>query len=238
MPDKNIHETMTNWEFNSEVTKVFDEMLERSIPQYAVMRELVHDLGVEFISVLGANKVVDIGCSRGEALASFAPQFKLGDSFLGLEISEPMLEAAAVRFKDHKGVKIRKWDLRHGLPIEADDANLILSVLTLMFTPINYRLMILDGVYRALKPGGAFILVEKLLGGSAKIDYLMVNRYHRMKAENGYSQEEIERKKLALEGVQVPLTAQWNEEALKMAGFKQVDCFWRWMSFAGWIAIK
>jgi len=29
-----------------------------------------------------------------------------------------------------------------------------------------------------------------------------------------------------------------NEAILKGAGFTTVDCFWRWMNFGGWIAIK
>jgi tRNA (cmo5U34)-methyltransferase len=66
----------------------------------------------------------------------------------------------------------------------------------------------------------------------------MVDLYYKMKSDNGYSQEQIERKRLSLEGVLVPVTAKWNEELLKQAGFKYIDCFWRWMNFAGWIAIK
>jgi tRNA (cmo5U34)-methyltransferase len=55
---------------------------------------------------------------------------------------------------------------------------------------------------------------------------------------NGYSQDEIERKRLSLEGALVPLTARFNEELLRGAGFDQVDCFWRWSNFAGWLAIR
>ena len=66
----------------------------------------------------------------------------------------------------------------------------------------------------------------------------MVESYYRLKSAHGYSQEEIERKRLSLEGVLVPVTARWNEELLYMAGFRQVDCFWRWMNFAGWVAVK
>ncbi|GAB7188362.1 hypothetical protein ATKI12_8193 [Kitasatospora sp. Ki12] len=29
-----------------------------------------------------------------------------------------------------------------------------------------------------------------------------------------------------------------NVELLGQAGFQRVDCFWRWMNFAGWIAVK
>ena len=56
--------------------------------------------------------------------------------------------------------------------------------------------------------------------------------------ENGYSAEEIERKRLSLEGVLVPVTARMNEDLLRSAGFDQVDCFWRWANFAGWLAIR
>jgi tRNA (cmo5U34)-methyltransferase len=81
-------------------------------------------------------------------------------------------------------------------------------------------------------------LVEKVLGETAPIDALMTRLYYGLKASNGYSQDQIDRKRLSLEGVLVPVTARWNEELLKQAGFRQIDCFWRWMNFAGWVAIK
>jgi len=66
----------------------------------------------------------------------------------------------------------------------------------------------------------------------------MVDLYYDLKKSNGYSQEDIDRKRLSLEGVLVPVTAKWNEELLKNAGFSEVDCFWRHLSFAGWVAVK
>ena len=62
--------------------------------------------------------------------------------------------------------------------------------------------------------------------------------YRMKKSNSGYSIDEIDRKSASLEGVLVPVTAKWNEDMLREAGFKSVDCFWRWMNFAGWIAIK
>ena len=80
--------------------------------------------------------------------------------------------------------------------------------------------------------------VAKTAGSPADIDAVMVDSYYELKAHNGYSQEQIERKRLSLEGVLVPVTAAWNEEMLRRTGFAEVDCFWRWMNFAGWIAVK
>jgi len=229
--------TGSRWEFDESVTHVFDDMLERSIPQYRVMRQLVTDLAAHYVQPHTA--IVDLGCSRGEAMAPLIARFGAHNRFIGVEVSTPMLEAARQRFRtliDCGVVDIRDLDLRTAFPPER--ASVILSVLTLMFTPIQYRLRIVQDVYDHLLPGGAFLLVEKVLGATAPIDTLMVERYHRLKHENGYSWDEIERKRLALEGVQVPMTARWNEELLASAGFRQIDCVWRWLNFAGWLAVK
>jgi tRNA (cmo5U34)-methyltransferase len=86
--------------------------------------------------------------------------------------------------------------------------------------------------------GGAVIVAEKVLGATARIDRTLVANYHAMKQEHGYSQEAIERKRLSLEGVLVPVTAAWNVELLHQAGFRQVDCFWAWMNFRAFVAIR
>jgi tRNA (cmo5U34)-methyltransferase len=216
------------WEFGADVTSVFDDMLLRSIPQYDVMRQAVSNIAKAY--AVPDTAIIDLGCSRGQALA---PLMGLPNRFIGVEISEPMRVAAQ---QNLPSADIRAIDLRTDYPIER--ASVTLCILTLQFTPIEYRLQILDRVYTNLLPGGAFILVEKVIGASSRLDSLMANLYYALKGENGYSQEQIERKRLSLEGVLVPVTARWNEELLHTTGFRQVDCFWRWMNFAGWIAVK
>jgi tRNA (cmo5U34)-methyltransferase len=138
--------------------------------------------------------------------------------------------------KGYKNVDIYNADVRfHNFDTPAQ---VILSVLTLMFIPIEYRQQVVDKCYQALPEGGAFIVVEKILGETGNLNNLYVNEYLRMKEKNGYSQEQIDRKRHSLEGVLVPLTATWNKQLLTSAGFRYIDCFWRWMNFAGWIAIK
>jgi tRNA (cmo5U34)-methyltransferase len=225
------------WAFDDEVTEVFDDMLARSIPQYAVMRSAVKEVASHYAQ--RHTDIVDLGCSRGEAMAGLVERFGAHNRFVGVEVSEPMLAAARERFGgliDAQVVEIRAMDLREAFPPVS--ASVILSVLTLQFVPIEYRLRVVQNVYDHLLEGGAFLLVEKVLGGTADLDAMMVERYYALKAENRYSPEQIERKRLALEGVLVPVTAGWNEEMLAKTGFKQVDCFWRWMNFAAWVAVK
>lgn len=40
------------------------------------------------------------------------------------------------------------------------------------------------------------------------------------------------------EGVQVPVTASWNVDLLRSAGFRQIECYWRWCNFAAWVGVK
>jgi tRNA (cmo5U34)-methyltransferase len=227
----------STWQFNDEVTHVFDDMLQRSIPQYDVMRRTVFELASAYVQPNTA--VIDLGCSRGEALAPFVSHFGAHNRFVGVEVSDPMLTAARERFEGYTKcgvVDIRACDLRTAYPPEK--ASVTLCVLTLQFTPIERRQRILRSIYQHTLPGGALILVEKVLGATADLDARMIERYYTMKAENGYTQEQIERKRLSLEGVLVPVTAKWNEELLHAAGFQEVDCFWRWMNFAAWIAVR
>ena len=133
-------------------------------------------------------------------------------------------------------VTLHDLDLRHAYPDV--DATLTLAVLTLQFVPLDERERVVRDVYDHTRPGGAFVLVEKVRGTTDTTDLLLVDLYHGLKRAHGYGEEEIERKRLSLEGVLVPASADWNEALLTEAGFSDVECFWRCLNFAGWVAIK
>jgi tRNA (cmo5U34)-methyltransferase len=225
------------WQFDREVTAAFDDMLQRSIPQYNAMRVATFEVGRRFVQPRTA--IIDMGCSRGEALVPFVSNFGAANDYIGLEVSEPMIEAAREKFANHPHgdrVTIQSTDLRHEFP--GVTSSVVLSVLTLQFTPIEYRQRILRRVFNSLAPGGAFILVEKVLGATSEIDDAFVDLFLAIKKQNGYSEAEIDRKRMSLEGVLVPVTARWNEDLLHEEGFRSVDCFWRHLNFAGWVAVK
>lgn len=230
------------WAFDEEVTRVFDNMLERSVPQYEIMRDLATDIASQFQQE--HTDIVDLGCSRGGAIAPLVERFGAHNRYFLCDVSEPMLNAARQRFAGYlEGpfgsaglMRVESLDLRHRYPPVS--ASVTLCVLTLQFTPIEYRQRIVRDIYKHTAEGGVLILVEKVLGASAELDKMLVELYHEHKRRQGYTQEQIERKKLSLEGKLVPVTAAWNEELLRMAGFSSVDCFWRCLNFAGWVAQK
>ena len=231
------------WEFNEGVAEVFENMLERSIPDYEKMRISSCAIAIPALASgkeSDVNHVLDVGCSNGLALRRLdsyaASQEHTIHRLVGMDISEPMLKKAQEDC-DEERYYFLNHDLRTHFPFPDESFDVVMCVLTLQFLPIVHRLRIVDEIYRVLKPGGRLVFVEKVLG-AARLDQDMVDIYYDHKREMGYTEEQIERKRLSLEGVMVPITAKWNEELLVKAGFHTVDSFWRWMNFAGWVAIK
>jgi tRNA (cmo5U34)-methyltransferase len=234
-----------HWTFDASVTDAFDDMLERSIPAYNVMRDLTTSLAVAHLQP--GTALVDLGCSRGQAIGHVldrldhdTPNWRRaavdGTRFVGVDVSVPMLNAARQRFAGNRLVDIRPCDLRTSYPDEM--ASVTLAVLTVQFTPIEHRLRILQNAYNHTVPGGALLIVEKLLGESAELHDVYDREYLRMKAAHGYTQEAIVRKKASLEGVLVSTSARYLQHMLEGVGFRYVDAYYRWLNFGGWVAVR
>lgn len=228
---------MSGWIFDEGVAKVFDDMLERSIPDYQNMRDLCFSLGRNFVK--HKESIVDLGASRGNAIAPFIDYFGPSNSYYLIEKSEPMYNILQSRFNHLMGttdIRIYREDVRDimwDLPI-----CLTLSILTMQFVPITARQKVFDKIATHTTKNGAFILVEKVLGETGQMDDLFVKEYHLMKERNGYSQEEITRKALQLENVLIPVTTSYNMEMLRKAGFREVEIFWKSLNFVGILAIR
>lgn len=224
------------WEFDDEVTRVFEDMLWRSIPSYTVMRDLCTSIAKRHLHRDGI--VLDLGCSRGGAIAALLPHSP-GGKFYGVEVSAPMIAAARERFRAEPRVSIDEVDLRLDFPqLRSGSACVVMAVLTLQFIPIEHRARVVARAAEVLHPGAVMIVVEKILGSNAWADDLLVADYYDFKRANGYTQDDIDRKRLALEGVLVPQTEGANIEMLKANGFRNVEPFWRHLNFCGWIAMK
>jgi tRNA (cmo5U34)-methyltransferase len=237
------HVPGARWAFDQDVATVFDDMLRRSIPQHDVMREAVFAVATRYVAP--GTDVVDLGCARGEALAPFLERYGARCRYVGVDVSEPMLAAARERFAYWLApgagattvLRIERCDLRTDYPA-VRAASATLAVLTLQFVPIEHRRRVVADAYRTTVDGGCLVLVEKLIGSSEHADRLLRELYWDHKRAAGYSEEEVERKRLALEGVLVSQTAEANEAMLRREGFRHVEMFWRWMNFAGWVAVK
>jgi tRNA (cmo5U34)-methyltransferase len=231
--------TADRFAFDSEVTRVFDDMLKRSIPNYEGMRDITSRLISKSLPDKDGT-LLDLGSSQGETIARVLKQQNFDNlNVLGYEISEPMLESSRERFSDMDNIKFDSADLRKGLPSDFTAwFDVISSILTMIFIPMEHRPHLLADIFKALKDDGKFFLVEKIIGGNYHSDSMFVEAYYDMKKEHGYTEDDVQRKRLALEGVLVPLSAKANEHMIKDAGFKNIETIWAWGNFRGWIITK
>ena len=115
---------------------------------------------------------------------------------------------------------------------------MIIMNYTLQFIDYSKRHDVLSRIYENLKPGGVFLISEKLKEEDTEIQSLNTNTYEKFKAGNGYSFLEIANKRQALENILVPQSTDKNIDMLKLAGFSRVDILFKWLNFATFIAFK
>jgi tRNA (cmo5U34)-methyltransferase len=120
--------------------------------------------------------------------------------------------------------------------LEFESADLIVSFYTLQFVPLRVRQEVLDRVHRALSPGGALILFEKVLAPTARTQEIAVGAYLDWKRRQGFSDEEIAAKNRSIRGVLQSLTPEENAAMLREAGFGETIQVFRWVLFEGLVA--
>lgn len=134
-------------------------------------------------------------------------------------------------------------DLReHGIsPLDSGiRTDVISSIFTLQFLPLDLRNDLLADVYRILQPGGAFIWAEKVLIPSAKMDKVLTQTYYDMKSRNGITDREILKKRSRLENYLLPMTSESNLQVLEGAGFERrnLQLVWKDLHFEMYLAVK
>ena len=221
--------------FDENVAKVFDDMINRSIPLYADVQRVIPALiqGLDHENV----RVVDLGCSTGTSLihlASALPEKNL--ELVGVDNSRSMLNKLEEKFSalEMEGVaEIHCCDIQD---FDFSDASVVLMNYTLQFIQPENRIAMLERIRSRLKPGGFLLLSEKVRHDQPGMDKTLTELYFDFKRRNGYSELEIARKRDALENVLVPFTVDQNIELLKQAGFEEVEVLLKWFNFTTLLA--
>lgn len=252
----------SDYMFGAEVAARFEDVVApRQVPGYEHMRLRVLQVAHEFVRP-GAD-VLDLGTSRGKMLrdlvASFSPAGsgeadKITDvGYLGVDSEDEMLDHGRADLSDllsaladiscaPPSIELRKHDLRAGLPEPPSPRGyaLVTSVLTVQFVPVEYRQELLTQVYDSLVPGGALVMVEKVLGNCVATTALLAKIHESDKGRNGLSPSAVVNKRDAIEGVLVAHRSQENRHLLVQAGFAahRIETFWRDLAFEAVVAIR
>lgn len=225
----------SNWKFDSSVVPVFDEHVRQSVPMYDEIHILITDIAGWFLEE--NTNVYDVGTSTGNVLSSLLEQYPQKQlEYIGIDNSEDMILKTQEKFNKHTNVKIINQDVTNNYVF--NNASFITSVLTLQFIPERNRQSLINEIYKGLNKGGGFILVEKVIGSNSRFNEIWIDLYHQLKLKNGLSEQHVFAKAKAIRGVMKPYTVDENIHMLKEAGFRDIDIFFKWNNFVGFVALK
>lgn len=226
-----------DFKFSAGVAKVFDDMVNRSVPFYGEIQRMVAELAAEHANSGGI--VYDLGCATGTTMIGMNTMVGDGVKFVGVDDSADMLSKCENKFKEAgftRPYELVCADICSYL--EMANADVVVLCLTLQFVRPMHRAKLLQRIFDGMNPGGAFILVEKILAEDNQFNRDFINYYYNYKRRNHYSELEISQKREALENVLVPYKLSENTGMIKEAGFAHCELFFKWYNFAGMIAIK
>lgn len=208
-----------NWTFKSpDVVEHFDSHVRESLPWYEIATGAVAHIARSYIPQDGV--VIDVGASTGNIGRAIAGTLDARSAeLLALDPSAAMAPAY-----DAPGQFIvadaETFDFAGKKP------DVIICFLSLMFVPVAARAGLLERMQAAVQPGGAIIVVDKMIPRPGYVGTVNFRLTLAAKYEAGASPAEIIAKELSIAGVQRPM----SEEELP--GFVE---FFRFGDFAGFI---
>lgn len=220
----------------------FDNHISNSIRGYEFLIEDTINLSQYFIN--DGSIVYDIGCSTGKMLSnmkSINNKYAPDANYVGIEIStafESEMRVTEERvYKDENFTGNFRLVIADARDYNMADANLITSIFTLQFMPLEDRMELVNNIYQSLKPGGGFIFAEKFVSSIPKIHQMLTFMFYDYKRKH-FSGDEILDKEKELRHMLKPLERDELINMMKEVGFTNIEPFWQNHSFVGYLAIK
>lgn len=222
------------FEFNDAVTKVFRDMISRSVPGYELLLRIIGLYANIFVQ--DDSRVYDLGCSLGEVSRLINKQASASNfSIIAVDNSPSMIEQCRLTGLDQTRVD---WQCDDIQTIKIENASMVVLNLTLQFIDPSERQSLLKDIFEGLIPGGILVLSEKVKMDQAEDDARMIQLHQAFKKMQGYSELEISQKRSALEKVLVPDLESQLQTRLLAAGFAEVYQCFRCFNFVSYLAIK
>jgi tRNA (cmo5U34)-methyltransferase len=226
--------------FDTQVAQVFDDMVGRSVPFYGELQHMLADLTLQFTPSQDG-RICDLGCSTGTTIDFILsnPSCPASAHAYGVDNAPAMLEEARQKLASHvKAHRVTFITADLDGDLQLPSVNVVLMNWTLQFVRPLHREALLRQIYASLRPGGALLMAEKVLVEDSMLNRMYIELYYRYKTKQGYSAEEIQRKRESLENVLIPYRVEENVELLKRCGFETVDTCFRWFNWGVFVALK
>jgi len=213
--------TVGSFQFDSDVVRVFPDMIARSVPGYASILSVIEQLAVQYVQP--GSSVWDLGCSLGAATRLIRRR------------ADPSVRVHAV---DNSAAMIQR--LQQLLPSWEPGAPVIVMESDLRQVQVTNasRDDVLKSIAAGMLPGGALLLSEKICFEDSRQQELMTKLHHDFKRAHGYSDLEIAQKRSAIENMLIPEPLQRHVQRLTDAGFSAVIPWFQCFNFASVIAVR
>ncbi len=228
---------IVDFRFDESVVEVFPDMINRSVPGYSTVINLVGVLAAQYAQP--GSHLYDLGCSLGAVTMSMRQRLLKPDcTIIAVDNSQAMLQRCRQYVKEDDGnvpVKFVCADLQE-VPITG--ASVVVLNLTLQFVDPAQRKAVLENIYVGMLPGSVLVLSEKLAFADEQAGVFFTEMHHAFKKANGYSDLEVSQKRAALENVLIPETRETHEARLREVGFSAVRQWFQCLNFVSFIAVK
>jgi len=175
---------------------------------------------LEFVPA-GARRVLDLGTGDGRLLALVLGAGPMRG--VGVDVSEPMLRAAAERFGGDARVELLRHDLVEPLP-PLGRFDVVVSSFAIHHLEDDRKRALYGEIFDALEPGGLFANLEHVASPSARLNLAFI-------AAIGETPEEADPSDRTLDV--------WTQVAwLRELGFEDADCHWKWREMALLAGVK
>ena len=225
------------FEFNASVARVFPDMLRRSIPGYAATIQAIGSLARRHVQP--DSRCFDLGCSLGAATLAMRHGITVpGCRIISVDNAPAMIDRCREVIAGDEAsvpVDIVCGDVRE---TEITGASMVVMNYTLQFIEPADRQALLARIARGMKPGGVFVLSEKVRHPDPAIEATLVELHHEFKRRHAYSELEISRKRAALEDVLIPDDVDTHKARLREAGFSHIAVWLRYMNFVSMVAFR
>lgn len=224
--------------FDDKVAKVFEDMINRSVPGYSTIVAMIGVLAERYCQP--GSTVYDLGSSLGGASLAVANAVSHQDyRLIAVDNSPAMMRGLQQKLEqlDSKQVKLecRCEDIAE---TDISNASVVILNFTLQFIPLQQRDALIDKIFAGMRAGGILIVSEKIVFPNQKLNSLFIDLYHGFKETMGYSKMEISQKRTALENVLKPEALSTHRSRLERAGFQAIDVWFQCFNFASLVAFR
>jgi len=231
------HTNVAGFTFDKNVSRVFPDMIKRSVPGYEPIIDMICMLIRHYIRP--DSNCYDLGCSLGAATLAIRHGIHVpGCRIIAVDNSASMLDKCRSIIDEDKSetpVDLINADIRD---IDIHNASVVVLNFTLHFIDPADRPALLKKIYDGMLPGGALVLSEKILFENPGKQSLLTELHLAFKKFHGYSDLEISQKRTALENVLIPETVETHLKRLIKAGFDRAEQWFLCLNFASFIAVK